>query len=458
MLKKVLQTIHKHHLFAAGDTVVVAVSGGADSVALLDVLANAKELRLRLIIAHLNHRLRGAESDGDEAFVSKLAASYGVTFVTQNVDVKALSRELKLSLEEAGRVARYRFFDEIASGCKANVIALAHHADDQAETVLLRLLRGAGSKGLSAMSLKNRNYVRPLLAVTRDEIESYLRKRSLPFRTDSSNTDQRYLRNRIRHELIPFLANYNPAISERLAVTAELLAEDELLLDKLTGLAFARYVKQVEDCLALDIAGVAGEPKGQRLRIYRRAISVARGDLVGISYRHLLDLDELLNSSRPNGKLVLPGGFIVKRRYESLLFYPHAESSYTAPYEVLIEGEGSFQLGSCLLVLELSPPPKKLASIPSTVAYLDLGAFPFPWLARTFRAGDRIVPLGMTGSKKVKDVFIDAKIPLPLRRQLPLLFSGSDLLWVCGVKLAQVARITPSSSSIIRAEILGFLP
>ncbi|WP_243689383.1 tRNA lysidine(34) synthetase TilS [Geotalea toluenoxydans] len=206
MLRKVNSYIRAHRLISSGDTIIVAVSGGADSVALLDVLASLRSSKLRLIVAHLNHCLRGSESDADEAFVRKLAGKYGVCFVTKAVDVLALSRESKMSLEEAGRVARYRFFKELAINCKARSVAVAHHADDQAETVLMRLIRGAGGSGLRAMTSTTAGLIiRPLLSVTRREIESYLDKKGLGYRTDSSNADLNFLRNRIRHELIPFL-------------------------------------------------------------------------------------------------------------------------------------------------------------------------------------------------------------------------------------------------------------
>ena len=229
MLSKVVETIAAHRLFSSGDTVIVAVSGGADSVALLDILVSLVDLRLSLVVAHLNHSLRGVESDGDESFVRQLAAGYGLPFETRRVDVNYLSAEKKLSLEEAGRVARYEYLRELAVCHKASAIALAHHADDQAETLLMRLIRGAGVTGLAAMAPKTEDgVVRPLLRVTRSEIELYLGHRGQTFRTDSSNTDTRFLRNRIRHDLLPYLATYNPSIRERLLSTTEALAADEI--------------------------------------------------------------------------------------------------------------------------------------------------------------------------------------------------------------------------------------
>jgi tRNA(Ile)-lysidine synthase len=459
MLKKVLHYIGENNLFIPGDTVVVAVSGGADSVALLDVLAGMKELRLRLIVAHLNHCLRGSESDGDEAFVRELAAGYGVSFVTRSVDIYELSKRERLSLEEAGRVARYRFFAETALNCRARAVALAHHADDQAETVLMRLLRGAAGSGLCAMTARAAGiYVRPLLSVTRVEIEAYLRGSGLSFRSDSSNTDTAFLRNRVRHELIPFLKNYNPAISDRLVATAMALSEDEAILEKITAEAFNRYGTIAADRVMLAVAGVAAEMRGVRLRLYRHAILRVKGDLARISAKHLHDIDQLLLSASPQLTLVLPDRLTVRRSYGELLFSLHVDAP-SVPCEFLVKGPGRHPIATGgVLTVDSGAAPESWQDLPATVAYFDAAAVPFPWLVRTFRAGDVFSPLGMTGSKKVKRLFIDKKIPHLSRRRIPLIFSGDTLFWVCGVMPGNAGRVTPLTGAVLRAEILDFTP
>src|SRR5665647_2065143 len=234
-LKTLVAKIQRQRLFETGETVVVAVSGWAYFVALLDILSRLEDEKLRLVVAHLNHGLRGTESDGDEEFVRMLAARYGLPFELRRADVGSLSRSCRLSLEDAGRRASYSFFAETAITHGAAGIALAHHRDDQAETVLIRLLRGAGGAGLSAMGSGSHGMLkRPLLQVSRAELERYLKGRGLSYRTDASNADTAILRNSIRHELIPLLRRYNPKISERLAATAEILACDEELLERLT--------------------------------------------------------------------------------------------------------------------------------------------------------------------------------------------------------------------------------
>ena len=191
----------------------MALSGGADSAALLDLLSRLPGYNLHLVAAHLNHSLRGVESDADEEFCRLLAARYAIPFEARRIDVRRVAEESRLNLEDAGRRARIELFDEIRIKYGATAVALAHHGDDQAETVLMRLLRGSGMTGLSGMAYRNaRGYVRPLLDITRPDIEQYLRGRGLEWREDASNSDTAYLRNRIRHQLLPLLEEYNPDI------------------------------------------------------------------------------------------------------------------------------------------------------------------------------------------------------------------------------------------------------
>ncbi|HTP66172.1 MAG TPA: tRNA lysidine(34) synthetase TilS, partial [Geobacteraceae bacterium] len=404
MKKKVAQFIAEHRLCREGDTVIVAVSGGADSVALLDVLASLAELRLRLVVAHLNHTLRGTEADDDETFVRQRAQVYGLPAETATVDVKELSRMGKLSLEEAGRAARYAFFKDVAFRHGAQSIALAHHADDQAETVLMRLLRGTGATGLCAISPKSGgNLVRPLLAVTRREIEAYLIHHGLSYRHDSSNSDTDFLRNRIRLELIPYLETYNPAVRGRLVVTAEALARDEEVLKGITDAAFARCCREERDAVTLDATSCRAEPAGVRFRLYRRAVLLAKGGLERIGSGHLRGIDMMLFARKPHMSLTLPDGLTVAKSYTTLSFFPASDEKESASYETVVEGPGVYHLpGGYLLTVEESPPPESWEDISPDTACFDADAAPFPWLLRTSRGGDRIVPLGMTGHKKVK--------------------------------------------------------
>ncbi|MGA7826815.1 MAG: tRNA lysidine(34) synthetase TilS [Geobacteraceae bacterium] len=455
MLKKVSETIRDKRLFSQGDRVVVAVSGGADSVALLDILASLTDLRLSLVVAHLNHGLRGTASDGDATFVADLALRYHLPCELQKLDVKEFGRQRKLSLEEAGRVARYAWFDAVAKSRSARLIALGHHADDQAETFLLRLLRGAGTTGLSSMrQLSSGRYVRPLLPLTRDEIHAYLERRGLLFRHDSSNDETLFLRNRIRHECLPYLRTFNPAITERLNTTAEALAADDEVLEGLIDQLFPRLSRCVDGEVVLDLKAVRTELPGVRFRLYRRAVLLLRGDLTRIATTHLRQIDQLVYSVRPHGEQTLPDGFTALRSYDSLRFLPTATKQGRNEWEVLIEGPGRYLFPDGREIsVRLTSPPESWASVPSSRAYFDPLVVSFPWTLRTFRAGDRFRPFGMSGTRKVKDFFIDRKIPLFLRRTLPLLFSAGELFWVCGLSVSESGRIQPGTLEVVEVEI-----
>jgi len=321
----------------------------------------------------------------------------------------------------------------------------------------MRLLRGAGGTGLAGIAPKTGDrLVRPLLGVTRGEIESYLHAREMTFRTDSSNADTNFLRNRIRHELLPYLATYNPSVRDRLVAAAEALAADEALLEELVDGAIARHGTEGN---ALSVPGVRTERLGVRLRLYRRALLLAKGNLARIGSRNLQAIDRLVFSLRPNGALTLPDGVRVSRRYDAVTFAMAPEEALAVLPERVLDGPGTYAIpGGGTLQVEEVGFPGAWQGVPASVAYFDADAAPFPWLVRTFKAGDRIMPLGLTGHKKVKDLFIDAKVPPAARRRVPLLFSGERLIWVGGLRISAETRLTERTGRVMRAEILDFTP
>ncbi len=456
LLNRISKYISDKGLLHPGDTVIAAVSGGADSVALLHILKNLEELRLNLVIAHLDHMLRGHDSRGDANFVRDTASRYGLPFELRSMDIRRFALQRKLSIEEAGREARYAWFNEVAAKYAARAVALGHHADDQAETVLMRLLRGAGATGLAGIYPgSGSRYVRPLLCCTRSEIEAYLRERNLPFRTDSSNTDTRFLRNRIRHELLPTLETYNSSIRERLVATAEILSDDEELLELVTGQSFKNVADVREKLVRFKITDLVNELRGLRLRLYRRAIRAAKGNLHHITLKHLRKIDDLALSGKANSHFVLPGQLQISKCYNTLTISTCGADDGRRPFELVVEGPGLYQLpGGRQLSLTSSSAPGTFKELPACKAYIDSGSAPFPWIVRTFRDGDRFTPLGMNGRKKLKDYFIDMKIPVHKRRSIPLIFAGDNLLWIAGFRLAEEARLTVSSESVIAAELI----
>lgn len=454
----VRDTIREHELLRPGAVVLIAVSGGMDSVVLLDILSRLSEYRLRLVVAHLNHCLRGEESDRDQQFVDDLAAAYGVPFITEAVDVHAFCLRERLSLEDGARKARYDFYERAVAKTAAEVVALGHHADDQAETVLMRLLRGSGMTGLAAMSLRrDEKYIRPLLRLRRASIACYFGAAGLRCRTDVSNFDTTFLRNRIRHEVLPYLSLLNPEFTDRLTTTARLLAADEDLLRTVTEDAYSRLVR--EDNLhrfALDLDGLRREKLGLRYRLYRRAIERLKGGLARISVTHVEQIDRLVFSCKPNALFPLPGGGTVIREYDRMTF---SLVPPVVPFtgEVAVEGPGTFGLpgGGELVVRPVDLPVNPADYDGRSRAVIDLAAAPFPWLVRGFRPGDRFRPSGMTGTKKVKAYFIDEKVPAMLRPTIPLLFGPRELIWICGFRLSDKVVVRKRTASAVSVEVRG---
>ena len=450
LIDSVAKTVHRQQLFRPGDTLVVALSGGADSTALLDLLSRFPDYGLHLIAAHLNHCLRGAESDADEEFCRKLALRHAIPFETRRIDINMAAATGRLNLEDAGRCARIEFLDEIRTTYGAAAVVLAHHADDQAETVLMRLLRGSGMTGLSGMAYRNdRGYVRPLLDIRRTEIEQYLRESGQEWREDASNSDTAYLRNRIRHELLPLLETYNPAIRSTLAATASVIGGDEALLEEMTSQSFGESCRMEEGRVVCNIGQLTMLNPALRRRVLRLVFKEAAGTLEGLSLCHIEALGDLLDSDRPNSRCSLPRGITAVREYDRLLLMQEIDAPLESGFEFLITEPGSYQLpagGSLAVVLTGMA---DFAADPASVC-IDPAKTPFPWLIRTFQPGDRIVPFGMSGRKKVKDIFIDRKIPLSERRRIPLLLCGDELLWIAGVCASELCRIDAGSAAAVR--------
>jgi tRNA(Ile)-lysidine synthase len=446
------RNIRRQSLLKPDDTVIVAISGGADSTALLDLLTRLPGYRLSLIAAHLNHCLRGSDSDADEEFCRQLAGHYRIPFESRRLDVRGLAESGQLNLEDAGRRARIDFLDELREKHGAAAVALAHHADDQAETVLMRLLRGSGMTGLSGMAYRNaRGYVRPLLEISRSEIMLYLSERKLGWREDASNSDTTFLRNRVRHLLLPILEEYNPAVRASLSATASLLADEDALLGELTEQAFNESCR-IENCkIVCSVRQLQLLNLPLRRRALRQAFKQLTGTLEGVGLSHINALCDLLDTKRQNSRLSLPQLVTVVKEYDRISFRKTVESVPEATPDLLINALGHLMLptgGS--LTVEIPESVDDFNSINNDTAFFGLDRTPFPWRVRTFLPGDRIIPFGMSGRKKVKDIFIDQKIPLSERRRIPLLFCGTDLIWIAGVCVSELCRINSHSAAIVR--------
>lgn len=457
--KKVLNFIVEHGLLAPGDKVVVAFSGGADSMALLDILANLTSFPIQFVLAHLNHCLREDESDGDELFAMNMAEKYALPLEISRVDVKALASEQKLSLEEAGRNARRTFFLNICEKHSAVAVVLGHHRDDQAETVLLRLIRGAAGSGLTGMQpkLPGSIFVRPLLCLNRADIEEYLCKGLLPWREDSSNSDSKFMRNRIRHELLPLLRSYNPEIVECLNQTAQALAADEELLEAVVARACQRIAIISPDEISLNLKTVRHEPEALRKRLYRKTIFMLQGNLRRISAQHLAFIDRLALGDKGSGRLSLPSGVIVVKKYDSMTLTTIPEQDITGAPDLTVKACGFYKLNpdQALVIDKINALPADWLDSGNNTIFVDSGQVSFPWVIRCFRDGDRIIPFGMKGRKKLQDIFVDKKIPYAVRKTIPLLLCQGEIFWIGGVQIAEKIRIGESSGNLLRLRLIS---
>ncbi len=435
----------------------MAVSGGADSVALLDILAKMPDFPLSLVVAHLNHSLRGAESDADEQFVRNLAKQYQLPFATARADVRHQAESRQQSLEEAGREARYRFFEQLRRQYKAAAVAVAHHAEDQAETFLIRLLRGSGTSGLGCMPYRNnRHIIRPLLDISRSELRRYLAAQKQSWREDRSNLDHSFLRNRIRHELLPLLEEYAPAVAHRLAATARLLRLDDELLAKQLDELLPMLVKQQRDGLFIATDPCCRHTEGLRLRLYRHAVQTLAGSLRSFGLDHFLQIDRLLLGGRTGALLPLPQSLLAIKTADGLLISLYSRLSTQQPLKLQLPGPGRYDLGNGMLLLveRLSSPPESYRHGADS-ALVDLDAAPFPWLVRPWRSTDRLILHGGSGSRAAGRILIDLKIPRHLRPGVPLLLKGEQSLWLVGVKRSGHAPVSSRSTSVIKLTISG---
>jgi tRNA(Ile)-lysidine synthase len=453
----VKKTIRKYEMLQPGDKVVVGVSGGADSTALLYALWEVRvDIPISLSVAHLDHGLR-SEGEKDAHFVRKLAGRLGVPFFPGKADVRSFQREKGLTTQEAAREVRYEFLQAIAQQNKATKIALGHTADDQAESMVIRILRGSGTRGLSGIPpVRNKIFIRPLIEIWREEVESFLKEKKVPFIQDPSNQAAQYLRNRVRHELLPILQRYNPRIRQVLVQMADLFRADEEFWQRHLEEKFSDLLRsRRKDHWVLDIPSLMTQPLPIRLRCFRYAIEKLQGHLRRVNLPHIMAIHHLVEGSDPNKVIRLPQGLTITRAYHALSFSRSEEE--TVPFAHTVPGPGYLEIPEIgrEMRFEIQSRKRRVPFEDSpNVALLDFDGTDFPLTLRSFRPGDRFQPLGMEGEKKIKDLFIDCKIPVMQRKRIPLLFQGDRLLWVVGVRIDHRARLKPETQKVLRAELL----
>ncbi len=431
-----LRTIRTHQMIDPGDHVLVAVSGGADSTALLLCLKRlSSKLNFSLTVAHLNHRLRGPESNADEAAVEQLCSRLDLPLMVESLTEEQAAAILSGNLEEKARIARQCFLKRSAKKSNTNKIALGHSQNDQAETVLLHFLRGSGPTGLSAIHpVTEGGLIRPLLECGRAEVEAYLQSNGVAFREDSSNRDLRYRRNRIRHECLPYLAKYfNPAIIETLAREAGIARQSTILINRLVmqHLEVLRRVRS--DGMDIPAEEIARLDPALAKAVLRAAICETRGSLRGITSLHLDAILRLCTNTGGGRELLLPGGTVIRREFSKLVL----QSALAPPaagflYPLSIPGRCAIPEAGVEYSAELKVPGEPPSR--DNRACLDPETTPLQLWLRPRRKGDRY---GGEGHRKVKKMLIDNRIERAARDILPLLTSNETVIWVPGFEPAR---------------------
>jgi tRNA(Ile)-lysidine synthase len=446
-----------HSLLERGDWVLAAVSGGPDSAVLLDLLCLfGKDLDLAIGVAHLNHGLRGGESDQDQQFVRLLARERGLPFFTKKTDIARKARRDRSSLETAAREARKEFLEATARRHGFGKIATGHTLGDQAETVLMHLIRGVGGDGLCGIPVKNGRFIRPLLETGREQVMAHLQARGLKFRTDSSNARADVFRNRVRLELMPLLRRYNPRIEEALARTAETLAGDRESLTVTADEAAARSVRAGEKALSIDLQAFKGYNKGLRRSILRLCCARLLGPGRTPDFRSSERALALAESGRVGQSTPLAGGLWAWLGYGCLHIGRKASRGQEkAEGRKALKVPGSVKWGGWVVVCSLlDRGPASPASSDKNAALFDFGGLGRRKLyVGPSRPGLRMRPFGSGGTRKVQDIMVDCKIPRQERPSWPVIYAGQQPIWLAGIRRSDAAPLTGKTRKVIRLEI-----
>jgi tRNA(Ile)-lysidine synthase len=442
-------------MISPGEPIVVAVSGGPDSVCLLHVLNKiGNELGHELIVAHFNHGLRPAEDDRETGLVKELAGSLNLPFVEEKADSEL--SENGSSLEERAREARYKFLESVRAQRNAGRIAIGHTMNDQAETIIMRLLRGSGPSGLAGIPpVRGGTIIRPLFSVKREEVIEYLGTHHLSSCLDSSNLKPTHLRNRIRLEIMPLLTQLQPNLIEQLAVAADILRDENEYLDTLAEKWIRDYTRPGDPgTVSVPVDLFQNLHPALKNNVLRSLIKRVRNNLLRIEYDHILAVSNLVNSGKPQGRLDLPNGLVAVKAYDRLDIGTNQRK--TEYYEYPLEGPGRYYIKEIDRTLTLTIIQKGVLvkdNPKETAAYLDADTVNFPMVIRSFRPGDRFIPLGMRGHKKIKDFFIDLKVPHKERASTPILICDHTPVWVCGYRINDRFKVTSSTKRILMAVI-----
>lgn len=463
LLTQVKRSIDRYHLLERGDRLIMGISAGMDSMVLLHVLhAYRKDFDLSLIVAHVNHGLRPDETEKEAELVEKESGRLGLPFEYGQFDVKEFQRAGGLSFQDAARKIRFQFFNSLLLKYHAKKIALGHNADDQVETVLLKLLRGSGLRGIKGiLPIREGRVIRPLLEVWREEIESFAIKNGIPYLVDSSNLKKDYLRNRLRLDLIPIIEReYRSNFKVGVIRTSIILREENDYLERGAEEAYQRIIHEEKDTLSFKLSEYQSLHKAIQWRVVQKMLErIYRGEMITEQreWFKVSPIYEKLQQSSPSFLLELPQGVFFEKRYDMVLLVK-GRLKQVSPFEVELLSPGRTfieEIGREVVLEEISR-DDKFGDLdgPSNTCLLDYENLQLPLKMRNLRPGDRLQPLGVKGTQKLKEFFIDHKIPKFERPRIPLLISGEMIAWVVGYRIDERVKVTEKTQRVLRVEVV----
>ena len=451
MLEHVKKYIDKTAMISCGDKIIAACSGGTDSLAMTHMLADLREYyRFELRVAHINHMFR-PESEQEADFVCQWSKDKGLIYDYAIIDVPSYVRETGVSAQEAARILRYRYLDELACKWGNAKIAVAHHRDDQVETVLLNLLRGSGPAGLAGMKPINGSIIRPLLGIERRMIEEYCNIKNITPVQDKSNFSTKYLRNRIRLELLPFLEkDYNPSLRDAIYRMAQIIGDEHEYVETMALKAWNDIAKVTSKCISLDIKLLLKLPTALQRKIFLLTIEKKQGHLKGISFEHVERLAGVALNSSVGSVVELPNGLKFRKDYAELVLEDERDifdaGGNIGTNVLSVPGAIGYCHGSITATVSTELTHSKDAK----QAIFDYDKISLPLIVRGRRKGDSFKPPGMNGTKKVKDFYIDSKIPRYERDSIPLVCDGKEILWIAGYRQSRYASIDATTKRFLK--------
>ena len=444
----------QHTLIKKNSTVIAGVSGGVDSMVMLKCLLEyrkEKEKEINLIATHLNHQLRGQAADLDEAIVQDFCRNNDCQFVTKTVNIKELAKKRHVSIEMAGRDARYQFFKEVSDLYQDSIIATAHTADDQVETVLYRIFKGTGINGLQGIRKKRNNIIRPLLFARKTDIYTYARESHLPYREDHTNSDTTIPRNYIRQSLIPAIkSEINPSVERSVLHLSEIFSDLDQLNKRSAKEAFEKcLIHQTSTEITLDIAHLKKYFNSVIFEVIRESLSILNSKQVNIDYNMMENITRLMKFGQTGNQQIISDSITAFLNRNELILRKNGFKNWTG-FEI-IPGQSYTNIFFNLKTEILSISEFQQDKENKHIEYVDFDKLSGSSLSlRSWRKADRIIPLGSSHSKKISDIFIDQKVPLHKKEQIPILICGKSIIWVCGYKLSDLYKIDSTTRQILK--------